>query len=49
MLFLSVCCMLKDPGPEKFKNQPLENIHMSIAAFMPYVFHKESTQNTESK
>ena len=25
------------------------NSHMSLAYFMPYVFHKESTQNTESK
>ena len=24
-------------------------INMSLAYFMPYVFHKESTQNTEGK
>ena len=31
------------------KESFVSNPHMSLANFMPYVFHKGSTQNTESK
>ena len=31
------------------KSKLAKNAHMSLAYFMPYVFLKESTQNTESK